>query len=54
VKFQCQVVSKEASGGRWMVRGEPLFSGGPYTMLVNDEEITNLLVGEVLLRHDEA
>jgi len=47
VKFRGQVVSTTASGGRWMVRLRPLKAGGPYTMLVNDEEITNLLVGEV-------
>ncbi|MCG3150361.1 MAG: hypothetical protein PCFJNLEI_03844 [Verrucomicrobiae bacterium] len=47
VKFQGQEVSTVAQEGRWLVKLKPLKPGGPFTMHINDAEITDLLIGEV-------
>ncbi len=47
VEFQGQKASTTASAGMWMVHLNPLKAGGPFTMKINDQEIKNLLVGEV-------
>ncbi|MBI2844480.1 MAG: sialate O-acetylesterase [Armatimonadetes bacterium] len=52
VKFQDQVVSARAAGGKWMVRLAPLKPGGPFAMTItgqNTVELRNILVGEVWL-----
>lgn len=47
VKFQGQEVSTVATHGWWMLHLAPLAPGGPFTMTINDQEIKNVLVGEV-------
>ncbi len=50
VKFEGQEVSTTAQGGKWMVRLKPLKAGGPFTMMIQGEnmiELKNVLVGEV-------
>jgi sialate O-acetylesterase len=48
VKFLEQEVSTvTGADGKWMVRLQPLKAGGPYTMRINDQEIRDVLVGEV-------
>ncbi|MCE5314102.1 MAG: sialate O-acetylesterase [Armatimonadota bacterium] len=47
VTIQNQSVSTEASGGKWIVRLNPLREGGPYTIKINDLTIENVMVGEV-------
>ena len=47
VKFQGQEVSTVATNGWWMLHLNPLKAGGPFTMMINDQEIKNVLVGEV-------
>ncbi|HET6455848.1 MAG TPA: sialate O-acetylesterase [Armatimonadota bacterium] len=48
VKFQGQEVSTVAMpSGHWMLHLKPLKAGGPFTMTINDQQIKNVLVGEV-------
>ena len=48
VTIQGQRVSAVAlPSGSWMLHLKPLKAGGPFTMMVNDQEIKNVLVGEV-------
>ncbi len=47
VKFQGQEVSTVATNGWWMLHLNPCKAGGPFTMTINDQEIKNLLVGDV-------
>ena len=47
VKIQGQEVSTVAMSGYWMLHLNPLKAGGPFTMTINDQEIKNVLVGEV-------
>ena len=48
VTIQGQRVSAVAlPSGNWMVHLKPLKAGGPFTMTINDQEIKNVLVGEV-------
>ena len=49
VEFQGQKVSAIVSGGYWILHLKPLRAGGPFTMKINDLELTNILVGEVWL-----
>lgn len=49
VKFQGQEVSTVAKDGRWQVKLKPLQPGGPFTLTINELEITDVLVGEVWL-----
>ena len=48
IKIQGQEVSTTAMrSGHWMLHLNPLKAGGPFTMTINDQEIKNVLVGEV-------
>jgi len=47
VKFQGQEVSTIAMSDYWVVHLNPLKAGGPFIMTINDQEIKNVLVGEV-------
>ncbi len=50
VKFQDQVVSTTAKGGKWMVKLAELKAGGPFSLTIegkNKVEVSDVLVGEV-------
>ncbi len=50
VEFNGQTVKTEAKDGKWMVRLNPMDSGGPFTMTIrgkNTLKLNNILIGEV-------
>lgn len=47
VEFNGQKITTVAAAGKWIVRLKPLKAGGPFTLKINEQTFTNVLVGEV-------
>ncbi len=47
VEFNGQSVATTAADGKWMVRLKPVKAGGPFTLKINNLQLTNVLVGDV-------